>query len=77
MAYPFKIGDVVRLKGGGEKMTVTRVETDGAGDLTISCRWFVGTECKSFSFPADALMVAERPTGNRMATDVDFDINAF
>jgi uncharacterized protein YodC (DUF2158 family) len=80
VAYPVKTGDVVRLtcrwhalRAGGQKMTVTRVGDDEAGILTVWCTWFVGNEHKSTSFPAGALKIAERPSGNRMATSTDFD----
>ncbi len=35
----FKIGDVVCLKSGGPKMTVTDIDSD-----VILCVWFNGTE---------------------------------
>lgn len=33
---PFKEGDVLRLKSGGPKMTVLKVDADGC----VSCKWF-------------------------------------
>jgi len=38
MAGPFKVGDVVQLKSGGPKMTVTEELTDGK----LRCVWFAG-----------------------------------
>jgi len=38
MAGPFKVGDVVQLKSGGPKMTVTEELTDGK----LRCAWFAG-----------------------------------
>jgi len=59
----FKIGDVVRLKSGGPKMTVE--EVDDSAD-TVHCKWFVGGEkLKYGSFPVDSVERAE--TGPSLA----------
>lgn len=42
----FKIGDVVRLKTGGEAMTV-----EGLSDFGLKCVWFVLTEKSGYSGP--------------------------
>jgi uncharacterized protein YodC (DUF2158 family) len=46
----FKTGDVVQLKSGGPLMTVAEVNGDD-----VDCRWFVGNEEKSSSFPSEML----------------------
>lgn len=35
-----KIGDAVRRKAGGPKMTVIDVEEEDSGQLTVYCVWF-------------------------------------
>ena len=35
-----KIGDIVRRKAGGPKMTVIDVDEEDSGELTICCIWF-------------------------------------
>ncbi len=47
----FKVGDIVQLKSGGPKMTVSEIYKDG----TYGCSWFVGTDLKEASFSANAL----------------------
>jgi uncharacterized protein YodC (DUF2158 family) len=38
-----KIGDIVTLKSGGPKMTVTSApEDDGSGGKVVHCSWFGG-----------------------------------
>ena len=54
MADEFKIGDVVQLKSGGPKMTVTLV-ADDYGTPMVWCIWFVGTKEQTGKFPPDAL----------------------
>lgn len=68
----FNVGDIVRLKSGGPKMTVTRIirKREGfideamtkmkglsAGDVV--CTWFDGEEKKESGFAADALEKVE------------------
>jgi len=60
MADEFKIGDVVQLKSGGPKMTVTLV-ADDYGTPMVWCIWFVGTKEQTGKFPPDALARARRP----------------
>ena len=56
MADTLKVGDVVRLKSGGPKMTVTQVGTDSITELlTVWCAWFVLTKQETGTFPADAV----------------------
>jgi uncharacterized protein YodC (DUF2158 family) len=47
----FKVGDIVRLKSGGPKMTVTKVVGD-----RIHCEWFNDDNKVDFKvFPPEAL----------------------
>jgi len=64
MTDTFQVGDVVRLKSGGPKMTVT-VIGDIYGTPTIWCVWFVSTKQETGSFPPNAIEPAiEEPVGN-------------
>jgi uncharacterized protein YodC (DUF2158 family) len=54
MADQFKAGDVIRLKSGGPKMTVTSV-ADEWGAPMVYCVWFVGTKEQSGKFPPATL----------------------
>jgi len=51
----FKEGNVVRLKSGGPKMTVTQHDDPKA----IYCMWFVKEEAKIDWFPEESLELAE------------------
>jgi uncharacterized protein YodC (DUF2158 family) len=46
----FEVGDVVKLKSGGERMTVEGVE-----DGYVHCVWFDGRKPERGTFPAKAL----------------------
>jgi uncharacterized protein YodC (DUF2158 family) len=48
----FKIGDIVELKSGGPKMTVTGATTS---DKEIGCKWFAGGKLNYEFFPPDSL----------------------
>lgn len=48
----FQVGDVVRLKAGGPKMTVEAVEGQN-----VDCVWFDGVKVFRDTFPARALEV--------------------
>lgn len=50
----FVIGDTVRLRSGGPKMTVTAVG-ESLGTPTVWCSWFVGTKEDKGTFPPGAL----------------------
>ena len=50
----YKVGDVVQLKSGGPKMTVTSVPST-ASDYYHTC-WFGGSKREFANFPEDALM---------------------
>lgn len=49
----FKIGDIVQLKSGGPKMTVTTVYDDVSE--TIGTSWFAGSKKEKGTFPLQAL----------------------
>jgi len=49
-----KLGDVVKLKSGGPKMTVREITNNRA-----YCDWFDGTNSKKDNFPLTSLELAE------------------
>jgi uncharacterized protein YodC (DUF2158 family) len=53
-AEQFNVGDVVRLKSGGPKMTVTKVDSKW-----ITCNWFEGNKVHVDMFPSGALEKAQ------------------
>jgi uncharacterized protein YodC (DUF2158 family) len=53
----FRSGDVVQLKSGGPKMTVTTVTKRGGRELVI-CSWFDGAKQTSGTFAQEALQTA-------------------
>ncbi|RWH32208.1 DUF2158 domain-containing protein [Mesorhizobium sp.] len=55
MAY--KVGDVVVLKSGGPKMTITE---SGGGDR-VGAMWFAGAKREHGTFPVDAIEAATDP----------------
>lgn len=48
-----KVGDVVQLKSGGPKMTVSKIDQD---DNTYNCCWFNGKKVEWADFPLEALV---------------------
>jgi uncharacterized protein YodC (DUF2158 family) len=52
----FKIGDTVTLKSAGHLMTIVSIERK-----CVTCAWSVKGDIKSNSFPADALIKADKP----------------
>ena len=66
MTDTFRVGDVVQLKSGGPRMTVTSVDNDAAGVPTVWCTWFEGSNEKRGSWPAYAVQAApdSRAPGN-------------
>lgn len=52
----WNVGDIVRLKSGGPRMTV---EDTGMVN-TVVCVWFVGTKVERNSFPVSALERADK-----------------
>ncbi len=64
MAETLKIGDVVMLKSGGPKMTVTGVDKEASTrEPLVNCMWFDGNELDTSSFAPGALERANRPGG--------------
>jgi len=62
----FQPGDVVRLKSGGPKMTISSVSTRAKlGAQTIQCEWFTqlaqGFELKSGSFAVHTVQLVQNP----------------
>jgi uncharacterized protein YodC (DUF2158 family) len=49
----FNIGDIVQLKSGGPKMTVTQVFSDST--QCYNATWFAGAKREGGNFPHDAL----------------------
>lgn len=54
---PFKPKDVVMVRSGGPRMTVTQVG-ERYGDPVVWCTWFDKTKKFEDTFPPDALMIA-------------------
>ena len=55
-----EIGDVVRLRSGGPKMTVQQRTSPG----TLNCTWFLEEELKRSSFTEDSLEKVEDEEGS-------------
>jgi uncharacterized protein YodC (DUF2158 family) len=53
----FQAGNVVQLKSGGPRMTITGLGTAG-GKESAWCAWFEGTENRSAVFPIEAIELA-------------------
>ena len=60
----FNIGDVVRLKSGGPRMTVQDIGDYSAKGLKVGiyCVWFEGTKKLSSAFHPDTLEYPKAPT---------------
>jgi uncharacterized protein YodC (DUF2158 family) len=60
MQQIFKPGDVVQLKSGGPKMTVTQAEDDVVGTPTVWVAWFDQKgEPKEGAYPETAVQSVE------------------
>lgn len=57
-AENFKPGDVVQLKSGGPRMTVTETGRDIAQREMVYCVWFEGKIKKEDAFPPATLGLA-------------------
>lgn len=58
MEKDWKVGDVVRRKGGGPDMCIARFETDGASDelkKRAVCEWFIGKKSQSAAYQLEKL----------------------
>ncbi|MEZ7809957.1 YodC family protein [Alcaligenes phenolicus] len=53
MANSFEMGDIVILKSGGPKMTVTEVFKDSS----VRTVWFAGSRKEDGVFPSEALLI--------------------
>lgn len=54
----FKIGDVVTLKSGGQKMTVVKMFINGKTKTyqgLVDCQWFIGNGLKTATFNQNVL----------------------
>jgi uncharacterized protein YodC (DUF2158 family) len=51
MEKRFEIGDVVQLKSGGPKMTVTEID----GKTHVRTAWFGGSKLEHGRFPLDTI----------------------
>lgn len=56
----FKAGDVVQLKSGGPKMTISKVQTEPDG-MYANCDWFEGTKPNTGYFPLLSLKYPDEP----------------
>lgn len=68
MTDTFKIGDVVQLKSGGPRMTVTGLgDSSTTGEASVYCTWFVDKKQDSGAFPVEAVAHVEtaRPAVRR------------
>jgi len=63
----FAVGNIVELKSGGPKMTVTHV-----GPTAIRCVWFEGTKKMQGDFPPDALQIARAVLDEDYLPDEDY-----
>ncbi len=63
MATKYKVGDLVQLKSGGPKMTVTKPDYY-IGD--VGAYWFTGTKKHKADFPPEALLPVD---GEAVATE--------
>jgi len=55
MSETFQLGDVVVLKSGGPKMTVSMTGDDSFQRPTVWCDWFEGNKKISGTFPPSSL----------------------
>lgn len=60
MSDQFEVGDMVKLKSGGEKMTIEEIEDDSY----VSCVWFEGSQVQRGTFAAATLQKYKPATGS-------------
>ena len=61
-AMAFKVGDVVQLKSGGARMTVSRLFRSPEGREMVQCTWFDKPKEHRAAFVIDSLEAAEEAT---------------
>jgi uncharacterized protein YodC (DUF2158 family) len=54
-----KAGDIVQLKSGGPRMTVSKIYNDGDGVMRARCDWFEDNKPQYGSFPVLSLKHVE------------------
>ncbi len=63
-----KMGDVVRLKSGGPKMTIANVSEPRPGPLPpakwVRCIWFEGSNIFEYSFDSSCLVKVSEKAGS-------------
>ncbi len=55
MSDSFNVGDVVRLKSGGPKMTVEYIDPGSDAGMKVDCVWFEDRKREIGTFAAAAL----------------------
>ena len=56
----YKTGDIVELKSGSPKMTVSQYQDLGLdNEANVQCQWFSGSKHQQAWFPEDALQPAK------------------
>lgn len=58
VAEKFRIGDIVGLKSGGPKMTVTEVLEEH-----VRTAWFAGSKKENGVFPLEAVLIYQEEKG--------------
>ncbi len=63
-----KMGDVVRLKSGGPKMTIANISEPRPGPVPpgkwVRCIWFDGSNIYEYSFDSTCLLKVSEKTGS-------------
>jgi uncharacterized protein YodC (DUF2158 family) len=59
--HSYQAGEVVCLKSGGPDMTIEAVETSSAGEIVVTCVWFVDKTLYRTNLPVSALTSAMWP----------------
>jgi len=64
----FKMGDVVRLKSGGPKMTIANISEPRPGPIPpgkwVRCIWFDGSSIYEYSFDSTCLVKVSEKAGS-------------